>query len=196
MISIIIREARLAKEWRRFLGGIPTRSQSLDTDEVLFRAGDAARTIFHVERGCLRLGSFQRARRGELVGEYALFLPAYPCDAVALAPSRVEIFPKALVLLHLSAHPQIALAFSAYLAGQVGALRGRLELLGLKSADRRVVAYLTRLGADRDTIRLERPLVTVAEEIGLTHEALYRALATLVKDGRLIRPGRRLFRLV
>ncbi len=196
MIAIIIGEGRLAEEGRRFLGGIRTRSQKLDSGEALFRAGDEARAIFHLERGVLRLGSFQRAQAGELVAEDALFLPAYPCDAVALSPSRIEIFPKAAVLLHLSAHPQINMAFSAYLAGQVRALRGRLDLMRLNRAPDRVVAYLTQLGADKDTIRLDRPLVAVAEEIGLTHEALYRALARLQRDNRLIRPGRGLFRLL
>lgn len=186
--------------WRRFLDGIRTRTQSLAPGEALFRAGDKTRAIFHMERGDLRLCrgavTLHQPRPGDLFAEEGLFAPAYSCDAIALRPSVVEVFPKGAVLLHLSAHPQINLSFSAYLTGQVQVLRGRLELMRLTGAGERVMAYLTRLGAAEDVIRLDRPLIAVAEEIGLTHEALYRTLARLQRDGRLLRPGRGLFRLL
>ncbi len=195
----------MVEEWKHLLAGIRTRGVSLGRGETLFRAGDEARAIYRVERGCLRLMrhgidgeaiTLHRAEPGSLFAEASLFSAVYHCDAVAEAPSRVEIFPKAAVLLHLSAHPTINLAFSAYLARQLQALRGRLEITRLKSARERVVAWLTQLGAADGTIRLGRPLLAAAAEIGLTHEALYRALAQLVREDRLERPGRRLFRLV
>ncbi|RAU23699.1 Crp/Fnr family transcriptional regulator [Paramagnetospirillum kuznetsovii] len=190
----------MAGDWHHLFKGIRTRSVSLAAGETLFAVGEEARSLFHVERGRILVSrhgvTLHRAEAGELLAEASLFAPVFDCDAVADIPSRVEIFPKAAVLLHLSAHPQINLAFSAALARQVQALRGRLEITRLKSARERVVVWLIQGGAMDSTIRLDRPLLAVAAELGLTHEALYRTLARLVADGRLERPGQGLFRLV
>ena len=187
------------------LEAIQSRSTRLDEGETLFHTGDEARAIFLVEQGCLRLIhhgvpgetiTVHRAKEGSLFAETALFSSNYPCDAIAERPSLIRVFPKAAVLLHLSAHPHINLLFSAYLARQVQTLRGRLEQTRLKSARERVVAFLTQMGAAEAAIRLDRPLTVVADEIGLTHEALYRTLARLQRDNRLVRPERGLFRLI
>lgn len=189
----------MAEEWRRFLDGIRTQTLRLDEGEALFRAGNEAGAIFHLRRGYLRLSRggviVHRPPPGALFAEDCLFLAAYPYDAIAERACDIEVFPKVAVLLHLSAHPQINLSFSAYLAAQVHGLRQRLEITRLKSATERVVAYLTLRGAANDVITLDRPLVAVAGEIGLTHEALYRGLAALTRDGRLERPDRHSFRL-
>lgn len=189
----------MAGEWQNFLDGIQTRFQTLEPDEVLFRAADEVRAIFHLKEGRMRLCRgvtvLHRVQAGALFAEESLFSPVYASDAVAETPCTVEAFPRALVMLHLAAHPQISLAFSAYLTRQVQTQHDQLEILRLKSAVERVEAYLTRKGAAGALIRLDQPLVAVADEIGLTHEALYRALAALTREGRLIRPGRGLFRL-
>ncbi|KIL97891.1 transcriptional regulator Crp/Fnr family [Paramagnetospirillum magnetotacticum MS-1] len=187
------------EDWTRILGGIRAASRDLKTGEALFREGDEARAIFQVERGRIRLGchgvTSHLAQAGSLCAETSLFASHYPCDAVAETPSRVRVFPKAAVLLFLRAHPDLNLAFSAALAREVQTLRSGQEVMRLPGARDRVVAWLTLLGAADGAVTLDQPLSAAAHDMGLTHEALYRSLAALVKEGRLDRPAKRTFRL-
>jgi len=194
----------MAEEWFNLLKGVRSSRRSLAAGEALFRAGDAANALFHVEQGCIRLlrhgadgtpVTLHVAAAGEPFAEAALFSEVYHCDAVAEAPSIVLAFPKAAVLLLLKAHPALNLAFSAYLARQLQRLRGRFELVRIKGARERVLAYLAQAGAVEGVVTLDRPLTVVASEIGLTREALYRTLAKLEADGTLKREGKRAFRV-
>jgi CRP-like cAMP-binding protein len=140
--------------------------------------------------------TLHRVEAGELLAPDSLFASHHDSDALAETAVMLEVFPKAAVLLHLSAHPSIALAFAAHLAQRLHHSHQRLELVRLKTAPERIAAYLTLRGAAQGVIRLDQSLMAVADELGLTHEALYRALARLKRDNRLERPGRGLFRLL
>ena len=113
---------------------------------------------------------------------------AYHCDGVAEAPSEVISVPKADLLAALEADPQAALSLARALAAQVWDLRARLELRNIRSAPERVLAWLRlRVTGTSPDIMLDRPWTEIAAEIGLTHEAIYRALAKLERGGRLSR---------
>jgi DNA-binding MarR family transcriptional regulator len=72
----------------------------------------------------------------------------------------------------------------------VQALRGRIELLNVKPARDRVLGYLhSRLAASATAVELDQTWKAIAGEIGLTHEAVYRALAELERDGLIQRDG-------
>jgi DNA-binding MarR family transcriptional regulator len=74
----------------------------------------------------------------------------------------------------------------------VQALRAQLEIRNIKSARERVwQTLLLTAGGQANTITFDRPLKDLAAEIGLTHEAFYRALAELEKAGRIRRARRR-----
>src|SRR5271167_3584899 len=96
--------------------------RELGSGDLLFRQGDQAAAIYKVESGRLRLIRrtvddhlviLHTARRGEFFAEAALFAEAYHCDAVAAAPSRVRVYPKARVLEALRTDPGLASAFIA-----------------------------------------------------------------------------------
>lgn len=190
----------MATDWLPLLKGIRATRRELAAGEVLFRAGEVAGALFLVEGGGLRLTRgatpLHRAGPGTLVGEAALFTECHAADAVAIAPSRIAAYPKTAILLHLKAHPDLALAFAACLARNLDATRARFELVRLKTARERVLAFLAQAGATEGMITLDRPLTLVAAEIGLTHEALYRTLARLTADGLLKRHARRGFHLI
>ena len=187
-------------DWGQIFTGIRTTRQSLEPGQALFQSGDESRSLFHLEQGRLTLSqdgiALHRAEPGELLAPDSLFASHHSCHAIAETAVTLEIFPKAAVLLHLSAHPAIALAFAAHLARRLHDRHQRLELMRLKTAPERIVAHLTLLGAGAEVIRLDTSLVAMAEHLGLTHEAVYRALGKLVRDNRLERPGRGLFRLL
>lgn len=173
--------------------------RALAAGERLFRQGDRVAAIFEVEQGRLRLVrhsvdgrelTLHTARQGELCAEAALFSSAYQCDAVAAAASRVRAFPKRELLAALRADPLLAGRFMALLARQIHALRARLEERNIRSAQERVLHRLAlAAGPDGRSVRLEGTLMALAAELGLSHEALYRALAALEQAGAIARAG-------
>jgi CRP-like cAMP-binding protein len=66
----------------------------------------------------------------------------------------------------------------------------RIEQRNIRSARERVRHFLTlNVGSDRRTVKVRGTLKDLAAEIGLTHEALYRTLATLERSGEIRRKG-------
>lgn len=172
-------------------------ARRLEPGQALFRQGDKATAIFAVEQGRLRLIRhtiddrrvvLHTARAGDLFAEAALFSEIYHCDATADIPSRLRVLSKPGLLAAFRADADFAERFMAVLARQVMALRTRLELRSIRSARERVLQHLL-LAADSDgrTVRLDGSLMDLAAEIGLTHEALYRALAALESEGAVAR---------
>lgn len=130
-----------------------------------------------------------RAATGDTLAEPALFSERYHCDALAEIPSHVLCLNKALVLEVMAQDPGFAADLVQRLAGQVQSYRRRLELLAIRSARDRVLAGL----ADG---WMTGSVIDFATELGLTHEAVYRALSALVRDGRVERPARGIYRVV
>src|SRR5436853_7781120 len=88
--------------------------RSLARNELLFRQGDRVQAIYFIEKGRLRLDRrtfdgrslvFGTSSAGEFFVEAALFADIFHCDAVATEPSRVRIYPKAVVLKALNTEP-------------------------------------------------------------------------------------------
>jgi CRP-like cAMP-binding protein len=72
----------------------------------------------------------------------------------------------------------------ATLAGEVMNLRTRLEQRNIRSAHDRVRHYLAlNVGTDGRTVQLRGTVKELAAELGLTHEAVYRALSELAANG-------------
>ncbi|MEW5729492.1 MAG: Crp/Fnr family transcriptional regulator [Pseudomonadota bacterium] len=188
----------MAENWIKLLGGAGKRRR-LASGETVYRLGDPADALYRLVRGRVRLRAggqaLHTAYPGELFGEGALFRDAHVDEAVAERMSVVEVLPRRPILLYLRAHPDLNLAFSAYLANQLEKTRARAELLRLKSARDRILTYLAQAGAASGPITLDRPLTTVAAEIGLTHEAFYRTLRVLETEGVIVREGKRSFKI-
>jgi CRP-like cAMP-binding protein len=175
-------------------------ARRLDAGEMLFTIGDPVRSLFVVETGQLRLLrhtehgatlTLHVAQPGEAFAEASLFSRTYHCDAAADVSSLVRAYPKRALLRALREDSGAALALTGHLARQVQALRGHIEFLNIKSARDRVLGYLhNHLSASAKHVELERTWKAIATEIGLTHEAVYRALAELERDGRIERDGK------
>jgi CRP-like cAMP-binding protein len=178
------------------------RIRELEAGEHLFRQGDKANAIFEIVRGRLlmvrqtiegRTVVLHTARSGELFAEAALFAPTYHCDAVAAADTRVRVHLTQDLLAAFRADRELALHFMAVLAHEVQALRARIEIRNIRSARERLFQHLTLAAGSGDhTLRLDGTLKDLAAEIGLTPEALYRAIAALEREGLLARKGDRI----
>jgi CRP/FNR family transcriptional regulator, dissimilatory nitrate respiration regulator len=177
----------------------PTRT--LANGQALFRQGDPVIGLFQVSEGRIRLVRhtpddhlvvLHIAGPGALFAEAALFSDTYHCDAIAAASTRVRVFPKEEIRAAFRQDAALAERFMAVLAREVQALRARLEQRGIRSARDRVLQSLA-LGAGPDcVVHLDAPLTEFAAELGLTHEALYRTLAGLQRDGVITRTKNRI----
>lgn len=176
--------------------------RSLARNEVLFRQGDKVTAIYFIEEGRLRLERRTFDGRllflgatpaGEFFVEAALFSDTFHCDAVATEPSRVRVYPKAMVLNSLRTDPASAMSFLADVAHQVIELRQRLELMKVRSAKERLMLYFdSNAEPDGRTVKLRGQLQDIASDLGLTREALYRTLASLERAGAIERVGARI----
>jgi len=176
--------------------------RSLARNEVLFRQGDKVTAIYFIEEGRLRLERRTFDGRllflgttpaGEFFVEAALFSDTFHCDAVATEPSRVRVYPKAMVLNSLRTDPASAMSFLANVAHQVIELRQRLELMKVRSAKERLMLYFdSNAEPDGRTVELRGQLQDIASDLGLTREALYRTLASLERAGAIERVGARI----
>ena len=164
---------------------------------AVFRQGDPADAVFLVETGRVRLVRVLAdgtslvlyvAEAGESFAEASLSAAHYHCDAEAETDAVVLALPKADLLSALATDPAECLALALALAAQVRDLRARLELRNIRSATERVLAWL-RLHASGNPPRMpiRRSWTQVAEELGLTREVVYRALAMLDRQGRISR---------
>ncbi len=164
---------------------------------AVFRQGDPANAVFLLESGRVRLTrtledgtsvTLLVAEAGEAFAEASLSAARYHCDAVAETDSLIHALPKANLLSALAADPQESLALAMSLATQVRDLRARLELRNIRPATARLLAWL-RLHATGSppAVRTERSWTLIAAELGLTREAVYRALAMLERQGRIQR---------
>ncbi len=177
------------------LGSMPAdagRYRDVPRGGHIFRQEEPASALHVLAAGAVELSRtteagdhivIHRARPGETFAEAALFSEEYHCDAVATVDSRIIAFDRSLVLVRFASDPDFAMSLAHWFARQVQGYRRRLEIVAIKRADERVLAAFA---AGMATSNLK----TLASEIGLTHEAVYRALKRLTADGRIRKTGR------
>jgi CRP-like cAMP-binding protein len=173
------------------------RTILLRAGETVFRRGDPVYAVFRVKTGRVRLTrtlengatlALQTARAGETFAEAAVSADAYHCDAIADVSSETVAYPIRRLRERILSNPETALAFAMFMASQVRTLRARLELRNIRSAKERLLAWLELNGEGvPPTVPSDQPWTEVAADIGLTREALYRALAELSRVGAVRR---------
>lgn len=183
------------------LAAKPATSRQLAAGETLFRTGDRVKALYVVVTGRLQLvrtsaaGStvtLHRAADGEAFAEPSLCSERYHCDAVAEIPSEVVVYAKADIVRALATDSERMMLLLRHLASQVQALRARAEILSLRTAPERLIAYFRlQMPSAGVVLNVKGTWKQVAAEVGLTHEALYRALARLEREGLIQRDGRK-----
>jgi CRP-like cAMP-binding protein len=171
--------------------------RKLKAGQSVFRRGDRSTGLYEVVAGKVRLVRVDRSGReailhvaaqGDTVAEASLFSPTYHCDAIATTDAVVHRYPKGVLLAEFARNSKASQAFMAMLARQVMAQRTRLEQRGIHSARDRIRHYLAVNAADDGrTVALPGTLKELAGELGLSHEALYRALAGMAARGEIVR---------
>lgn len=129
------------------------------------------------------------ATAGELIAEASFFSKAYHCSAIIDKPSDIKHVDRDSALQIILENKQSSLQVMQLFARQVRDLRGLHEIRNIRSAQQRVLAYLTSEANLNAEVSLNMSLRDMAYKLGLAHETLYRALHQLEKKGQLTRPA-------
>lgn len=169
-------------------------TQEHSRGERLFAIGARPVHMFFIDQGEVVLERpglngeptvLQRTRRG-FVGEASLQSTRYHCDARVLADSRVTRVPVDAMREALASDSAFAMRWVAMLHAELRRLRLQCERLALIRVQDRVLHLLETEG-ESGRYAVPSGLKSLAGELGVTHEALYRALAVLEKTGRMVR---------
>ncbi len=171
----------------------------VEAGESLAHQGEAPMRMFFVLSGEVRLlrrlpggreAVVQRVREG-FVAEASLDVPCYHCDLVAGASGKALVFPRRDFEPALAESREFNRAWIAHLSRELRQARSRNERLACSSAAERVRHAIVTEG-DGNALVLEQTRKEWAAELGLTHEALYRALRRLREAGMVREEGRRI----
>lgn len=171
---------------------LPRTERVFGPGTAVFHRGDAVERLHVVRSGSIRLVRhqedghpvvLQRASRGDILAEASVFSPHYHCDAVALTQSATEAFAVSDIRRLLETDIGVCRAWAAAMSHELQAARRRAELMSLRTVPERLDFWLVwneggmpEKGSWKD----------VAEEIGVSPEALYREFSARSK--RLTKP--------
>jgi CRP/FNR family transcriptional regulator, dissimilatory nitrate respiration regulator len=157
-------------------------------NERIFLTGDKPEWMFYVVSGEITLERtglqgepvvLQRTRQG-FVSEASLKSAKYHCDALAIVDTTVVKIPIRDLSAELERDPAFASRWIGMLNGEVRRLRLHCERLSMKSVKDRVLHLINTEGLN-GSYAATTGLKSLAGELGITHEALYRTLAALEK---------------
>ena len=167
---------------------------SVKKGSLLFHTGKKPQWMFFVVDGEVTLERLsqqgdpvvlQRTRQG-FVSEASLQSAKYHCDARAVVNSNVLQIPIPNLAAALRSDADFSARWISMLNQEVKRLRLQCERLSLKSVKERVHHLILTEGKD-DAYQVDAGLKSLANQLGVTHEALYRTLASLEKDGKIKR---------
>lgn len=159
---------------------------------MLFRTGARPLSMFYVRRGQAQLQRMTPAgapvllqrTSGGFLAEASLTSGRYHCDAVCHSDCELLAFPLPALREAINNDAGTRWAWIGLLSSQSRHQRARIERLTLKTIRERLSHLLltesTDGGYEWPGTRME-----LAAELGVTPEAMYRALAALQADGTL-----------
>ncbi len=160
------------------------------------RQGDKSIGVFFLTAGrlCMQrvtpdggMVTLHIVRPGETFAEASLFADRYQCDIIAETDATVWLYPKGELTRRLRENPDSLWELAAGLARSLHRLRLRYELKQIRSAPERVLQFLRLRYDETGVYHAPGTLKEMATELGLTHETLYRALATLERQKHISR---------
>jgi CRP-like cAMP-binding protein len=172
------------------LDRLPADVIGFAANELLFRRAAPVRHLFVVESGLVHLIRYQedgtptvmqRAQPGDLVAEASMFATHYHCDAAAMTAASLRRLSMAAVHAMMETDPRFARACAEHLAHEVHRMRVRSEIMGMKRVSSRLEAWLSLNPLPR-----RGGFGALADDIGVTREALYRELSRRRRGGAAV----------
>jgi CRP-like cAMP-binding protein len=127
----------------------------------------------------------QRTRRG-FISEASLKSTSYHCHGQVVANSEIVQLPIGEMREAMDNDPAFSGRWINMLNKEVKRLRLQCERLSLTKVQDRLVHLLETEGVD-GRFPIGAGVKSMASELGVTHEALYRCIYALEKEGRLKR---------
>jgi CRP/FNR family transcriptional regulator, anaerobic regulatory protein len=175
--------------------------QRLQPEQAVFHEGDAARRVFMLTAGALKIYTLLGDGRRQITG---FMFPGdflgvtvddeYAFTVEALEPSELYWFSRDAFDAFTQEHPALERELYRLAAHELAAAQQQMVLLGRKSAAERLASFFMMLlerkeklsGAREARFDLPMSRLDIADYLGLTKETVSRMLA-LLKDRRLIR---------
>jgi len=157
------------------------RSISFEAGEPIFHLGDKVRFIYIVRSGLIHLfrdqenGArlmLQRAEAGSILAEPSLFSDTYHCNAVAVRMTEAWSISRDVIRDRLRSGGVFAEAWTKHLGNEVQRSRLQSEILSIRQVSARLDAWLVWHGS----LPAKGGWITLAAEIGVSPEALYREI--------------------
>lgn len=164
--------------------------------ERLFATGNKPAHMFYVGSGEIvleRLGLqgswvvLQRVQHG-FVAEASLQSPSYHCDARAVTKTELTTINIGLLLSAMASDAAFALRWIHMQNAELRRLRLQCERLTLNRVGDRLLHLIDTEGQS-GRLQLSAGLKSLAGQLGVTHEALYRCVAGMEKAKCLRRDG-------
>jgi CRP/FNR family transcriptional regulator, dissimilatory nitrate respiration regulator len=166
----------------------------------MFAQGDIPKALFYVVQGEVVLERsgvqgqtvvLQRVRHG-FIAEASMQSGSYHCAGRVTLSGHAVRLPIDPLRLALSGNPGFAMRWIAMLNHEVRRLRAQTERLSLKGVEARLLHLIETEGVD-GRLDIASGLKSVAAQLCVTHEALYRTIARLEQTGVVLRDGQRLW---
>lgn len=166
-----------------FLRGKAVAQKPFVKGEHLFHRDDPVRMLFLITHGCANLIRYQadgngavlqRSTSGTILAEASLFSDRYHCDAVAAAATEALLVPVPAVQKMLEHDLIFAREWMAHLSRELLSARKRAEIATLRTVNARLDAWLAW---NDDVFPAKGDWRGLADEIGVSPEALYRELS-------------------
>ena len=177
-------------------GGLHSRSETVTCKkgDTLFVVGDKPQAMFFVASGEVvlqRIGLqgdavvLQRTSRGFLA-EASLQSAQYHCDALVATRAQITRVAIADIQAAMAADPAFAQRWIRMQSRELKRLRLQCERLSLNRVEDRLL-HLIETEGNQGYLPISAGLKSLAGQLGVTHEALYRCVASLEKAHRLQR---------
>jgi CRP-like cAMP-binding protein len=121
--------------------------------------------------------------KGGFLSEASLLTDTYHCEAIVTNSGQAITLPIKSLRDALT-DTKFSMKWVQLLSKEIMRLRTQSERLGLKDIRSKLI-HLIETEGKQGVLTIQSDFKSMASEIGVTHEALYRAIATLEKEGLL-----------
>ncbi len=173
----------MSSELIDFLKICPHRVRDIPVGSTLFWREERVRNLYVVDSGIVDLRRstedgnsliLQRAGSKSILAEASVYSRRYHCDAVVTEAARLLEFSKPKFLGWMTSDPHLVHLWGGHLAATIQGARQRAEILSHRSVSQRLNGWLAMNDANMPE---KGRWKSIAIEIGVTPEALYREIA-------------------
>jgi CRP-like cAMP-binding protein len=173
----------MSNQMEHHLQSLRAQKLMFASGQHLFHLGDPVRLMYFVVTGMVHLTRTQsdgsmlvlhQAAARSILAEASFCSEHYHCDAVAVSETHALAYAAAEFRANLRSNPDFADVWARHLAHELQIARLHAEILSLKTVAQRLDAWI---GWHGGALPGKGEWRTIANEIGVSPEALYREIA-------------------